>query len=349
MALVISTTKATHRAGTQWVDGDPVYPIVSATGATGVVNWTDTGAGGTFQLLSNTSAIYLPADRTQQVTVTGVDTGAGGSGSTTIQVTATFPLQPTRGYETQLDRDTKLHRARGGTRYFREDYDTEVALNLSMDTRSRDETLALRDFWNFHRKITPFYYLDVETGMLNLVRFESAISYKFDGAAAWDLSVAVRGDYQNAVEPQPAPTTLRINCGGYVAAGEWIEDAFFVDGDRFYFGPVTVDSSALTAPIPPDEALRWCRYSPTNFTYLVTGLKALQNYQIRLIFCANVTRTIHETVQGAGVNNVVIPAAYVATQDVFTRASDAVGHMSIRIEQVSGVNALLSTLELLEV
>jgi len=351
MALTITTSKISYRAGSQWVDGDLVFPIVTATaGATGTVNWSDGGKGGTFQGLSSTSAAYIPANKSQSVIITGLDTGAGGSGTVAIQVSGTFPLQPNLGYETQLDSDTKMARARGGTRYFREDYPQEVALSLSCERRSRPEMEAAREFWRFHRKVTPFYYLDIETGMLNLVRFESAISYKFDGAQWWSMTFAVRGDYQNTLEPAAAPTTLRINCGEFKTLNDWLSDVYFTNADSYYAGPVAVNSSGLSAPVPPDELLRYCRFDPVAVHYSIPGLKASHAYNCRLIFCfVDTSRTA--SVQANGVTqapNITTAAGFVAVEKLFTVNSTALGVMAIDVTRVAGVNCLVNAIEIVE-
>lgn len=186
---------ATYRAGSAYVPADELYPVVAFANATGAVTLSDNGAGGTFELLGGNTWAYKPANRTRVVTLSATDDTA----TITRQLTVygTFPLQPNLGYDTLLDQETKIGRARGGTRYYREDYAMETALTLVCERRDDTERRLLWDFWFAHRKVFTFYYYDVETGMLNLVRFESALTQRLVGACAWTLSCGVRGDFQN--------------------------------------------------------------------------------------------------------------------------------------------------------
>lgn len=207
MPLTISSTKLIDRPGSAWVTGDAVRPLLSATGATGTVTFSDGGAGGTFETVSTTSAYYNAPNQSRQVVITGTDSGAGGMGTKTIQIYGTFPLQPNRGFETTFDNETKMRRARGGTRYFREDYVTEIALSIACERRGKDETKALRDFWARHRKVVPFYYFDVTTDVLAFVRFESGLVIRFESACWWTLTAGVKGDfaYSEILEIEPGP------------------------------------------------------------------------------------------------------------------------------------------------
>ena len=200
MALIVASTKAAYRAGSPLYpavhhvapENDP--PVLSATGATGVVSWSDGGAGGTFTPATGAAGIvYKPANHTKGVTLTATDSGAGGSGQTNIVITGTFPIQPHLGYDIDLDDDTVVKKMRDGTGYYQIDAPPFEGRPLQFIDREWTEYDVLRAFWDFHRKTISFYYIDVEAIRTYLVKFISGLKARPNESKGWDMSCTIDG------------------------------------------------------------------------------------------------------------------------------------------------------------
>ena len=167
----------------------------TAVSPSGTVSWGDNGAGGTFNLsgAGNSIADYVPANKTQVVLITATD-GAG-SVNYTVTIFATFPLYPQLGHETEMDVDTKIKKARDGTKYFREDGAIEMGWVMAWDNRLTVDRQEALDFWQYHRKVREFYLVDILGAMQNKVFFNSSIKSIGNGENRWALSAGFTGVY----------------------------------------------------------------------------------------------------------------------------------------------------------
>lgn len=193
--------------------GRPAFPaprFVSNT-PVGLVTWTDNGAGGTFVIsgASQQFADYTPPNKTQNVTVTATDDA--NSLSLPISIYGTLPVYPQLGYEIELDVDTKTKKARDGTQYHREDGLPEIGWAFAWDNRQDDERSEMMEFWMKHRRIKPFYLIDVEGEIINLVKFTSSLKSAPNGANRWAMGASFRGFYSPIdLAPPSAPTLLSV-------------------------------------------------------------------------------------------------------------------------------------------
>jgi hypothetical protein len=257
MAIVINGTKSTFRAGAPefGIPSEAVDPVFSAVGAAGVVSWADNGAGGAFTTLSSTSASYRPPNETQVVTITGNDGGGNGSGFRTLDVSATFPLTGNWNSEGELDRETTEQRARGGTQYFREEEKDTFSQQIDCLGRGvATEGAALLAFWRFHRKVLPFYFLDVDTGELQKVRFTSAVRWRKTGGDIKDYFVNVKGfDNEQILDFEPPDVLLITPAANAEVSGTILLSASATDNVEVASVQFTIDGVLVGAPIlvPP--------------------------------------------------------------------------------------------------
>jgi len=200
MALIVTSTKATHRAGSKLypavhhVQGETPLPVLSATGGTGTISWSDFGAGGTFTPATGASGIvYTPPDEAKSVTIQASASGSGGTGTTVIVLTSTFPIQPQIDYDIDLDDDTKMHTMRDRTRYYQVEGPAFESRSLTFLDREKTEQQTLEAFWNFHRKTLDFTYIDVAQGRTYLAKFISGLKTKMRGEDSFDMSCTIEG------------------------------------------------------------------------------------------------------------------------------------------------------------
>jgi len=274
MPLAIASTKNSYRAGSTWVPAEAAPPVVSTTGGTGTSTFSDNGAGGTFTTINTTSATYVPANKTQVVTITATD-GALATASRTIDVVATFPLNATWGNEEQLDRNTTVQRARGGTKYMREEDETEYTGQLDSLNRSNAELAAIQAFWRFHRKIVPFHYLDMDTGVDQIVRFTSPLRWKKGGADSWDIfsnvignDAAVLYDLEPPVVTMVTPAENAVVSGASVLLSATITDNIGVQSLRFQVNGANVGALLITAP----WQINWNSTSVANGVHYISAV-----------------------------------------------------------------------------
>lgn len=202
MALVITASKLVHRAGSpnagpHFVNGETPLPHYSVTGATGVVTWDDGGAGGSFVPATGAATDYTPINRTQSITIGATDSGSGGADTQALEVVATFPLQPNRGYDLDLDRDVQESLARDKSRTTRQDGPATESRQLEFLERLKPERDELRAFWLFHDKVIRFYYSDVATAELVANCWHDSglkQSVAPDTPNAFNMSVVVKGN-----------------------------------------------------------------------------------------------------------------------------------------------------------
>jgi hypothetical protein len=207
MTIAVTKTKAVHRAGAtvpaasqnprQYVTGELPLPTFTGTGSGASINWNDNGAGGSFApatTANGQATTYTPANQDTVVTVTGVDSSSGlNRGSTTIKIEATLPLNPVMGYDTDTDQDTQASESKDKTRVvatFGPLFDTTPLQWLG---RHKEQWLMMRAFWNFHKKVKMFWFVDQETGEMYRVWFDSPLRQSKRGANQFDMSATVKG------------------------------------------------------------------------------------------------------------------------------------------------------------
>lgn len=176
-------------------------PTYNANVPTSTVTWSDNGAGGSFEVsgANNYIAVYTPKNLTQAVVITATDNT--NSKNISLTVTATLPLQPQVQFENELDIETKVKFARDMTPYFREDGTEQIGWTLGYDNRLTDAKAEMFTFWRGHRKVVPFYVIDVEGDLMNLVYFTSSIKSVFSGDGRWALAAGVRGAFTDTSAP----------------------------------------------------------------------------------------------------------------------------------------------------
>ena len=201
MALTVISSKVAHRAGSQLypavhhVDGETPKPVLSASGGTGTISWSDFGAGGTFSPTTGASGIvYTPPNKTMLVTIQASASGSGGTGQTTIALTSTFPIQPQIDYDIDLDDETKVQTMRDRTKYFQVEGPAFEGRPLAFLDREKSEQEVLEAFWLFHRKTIDFTYIDVAHGRVYLAKFISGLKSKMRGENSFDMSCTIEGN-----------------------------------------------------------------------------------------------------------------------------------------------------------
>jgi hypothetical protein len=322
----------------------------TAAGNSGAVTWTDGGAGGTFQVSgsNNVNAIYKPRNKTQFVSVRATDATAA-FGVKALTVEATMPVQPQVGGEMEIDRETKVKRAKDRTPYFREEGANIIRWQFAWDAREKNQAEELREFWLDHRKVVPFWLVDTEGNLMNKVWFNSSYKTAFQGANRWAMAAMFEGEFTNLQAFDELPLTLKMNAGGFTI-GEWIQDNFFTNGYSFRSGDQVIDTSGVVNPAP-DEVYRWSRYDPNYVDYVFTGLRINALYNLRLHFCTdNNARTMQPVIQGVSQSNITPTLNFVATAYNYNNVlSDVAGHISLRLNRIAGVNAIINAIELTEV
>lgn len=328
------------------IRGATPSPAFVAVSASGTVVWNDGGAGGSFILsgVGNSIASYSPANKTQAVVITAID--AANTVTRSLTVYGTLPVYPQIGYEMELDVDTKVKMARDRTRYFREDGALEAGWTFAWSEREKDQYLELMRFWRDHRKTKQFYLVDTEGDLLNLVWFNSSFKAIPSGANRWALSAAFRGVFQDVVASSIKPIHLRINAGG-PEVSPYQADAFSYNGTSFDLGAITPNTANITDPAP-DAVYRTIKFDTDWVGYQITGLKTLAPYQVRLHFCLDATRVLTPIINGVTYSPIVVGGAYVVDKRAYDVTSNGSGIIYIQIFKVSGVNAFVNAVEIVE-
>jgi hypothetical protein len=194
MSTSVTSSLATYRAGQTetgkaYIAGAVTLPVVTAVAASGAVTWSDNGAGGVFT--GTNPATYRPANRTRLVTISATD--AVNTHSVSIQVYASIPLNPTKGYSIDTDNDTKRDDAKDKTPVFFERGPLFRSRPVAWANRSLYQMTLLDTFFQFHRKVIELYYVDLETGEILLTRFDSGLRIIVNGAGKFDMSATIRG------------------------------------------------------------------------------------------------------------------------------------------------------------
>jgi hypothetical protein len=171
----------------------------TAVAHSGAVVWDDGAANGMFLIPlgapDDSIAIYIPENKTQNVTISATD--GVNTVSYSLTTFGTIPLQPQVNFESELDQETKMKFARDRTRYFREDGSEEQAWTLAFDAREQDAKAELLAFWRAHRKVVPFWIIDTENDTMNKVWFVAPYKWVTAGGNRFNMIVAVRGVFSD--------------------------------------------------------------------------------------------------------------------------------------------------------
>jgi hypothetical protein len=207
VAIAVTRTKATHRAGATvpvgapspkpYVTGETPLPQFTGTGSGANINWSDGGVGGTFNpatTANGQATTYTPTNEERVVTILGTDSGTpANTGTNTITIQATIPLNPAMGYETDSDQDTKSLEAKDKTPAIATYGPIFDSTPLQWMGRVKVQWQMLRNFWNYHRRVKLVWFVDQETGEMYRVRFDSALRQKKNGANHFDMSATIKG------------------------------------------------------------------------------------------------------------------------------------------------------------
>jgi hypothetical protein len=207
MAINVTRTKSLHRAGAiipvgapsvkPYVTGEAILPTFTGTGSGSNIGWDDGGIGGTFSpaiTANGVATTYTPPNKEIVSVVTGTDTGTSGNhGFNTVTLQATLPLNPAASYDTDTDQDTQLSESRDKTPVIAT-YGPEFdSTPLQWLGRHRVQWQMLRAFWDYHRKVLLFWFVDQETAEMYRVRFQSALRQRKNGANHFDMSATIKG------------------------------------------------------------------------------------------------------------------------------------------------------------
>lgn len=197
--MILNLTKVVYRAGSQFADLDSshigpeaVPPVLTASGYAGALAVSDNGAGGTFTLVPTFTDkwTYVPANKTQTVTITVTD--AGGSEDISLAVTATFPFQPNYGYEFKTPSNSKVIVAKDNSPRFKRMPTRSATWSYFFLNRTIMDVSVVKTFEFWHDIDKEFYVIDPELVQQLLVRFDSDVGVKVNGANNFELSCIVK-------------------------------------------------------------------------------------------------------------------------------------------------------------
>jgi hypothetical protein len=196
MAISFTLSKLVYRSGSKFASIEPSHiapelapPQVTIAGATGAVIMSDNGAGGTFNVISGSVFEYIPANRSQTVTIRATDTL--GFVEHTLSVVGTFPIQPQAGTEMDTPVGSKVVQAKDNTPYFRR-MPHSGSWPLSFLNRSIMDVSVVKEFEFFHDIDLEFYFIDPELEMTQLVRFDSSVKVKTNGGNNFELNCIIK-------------------------------------------------------------------------------------------------------------------------------------------------------------
>lgn len=191
----LNLTKTTYRAGSEFSDLDDSHiapegnpPVLTASSYSGALTPSDNGAGGQFTLVPSFTDKweYVPANRSRIVTLTVTD--SIGPVDITLDVKATWPINPHQGYEFDTPSNSKVIVAKDETpRFRRMPKRSAVWTDFFLNRTIRDVSVA-KDFEKFHDIDIEFYYIDPELVQTILVRLDSSVRVKIDGANNFEMS-----------------------------------------------------------------------------------------------------------------------------------------------------------------
>jgi hypothetical protein len=153
----------------------------------------------------------------------------------------------------------------------------------------------------------------------------------------------------NEASATPAATTaVNINCGG-AAASPFVADTDFVTGGGTQVVTNAIDTSLLTAPIPPQAVLQSNRYNAPAYT--IPGFVAGSSHTVTLYFAEEYWTAAGKRVMNVSINGTAVltnfdifataGAAFKAVQKTFTATANASGQIAITTVNVTD-NALIN-------
>jgi hypothetical protein len=162
------------------------------------VTWSASG-GATVQPAVGVSTTVSFPNKTQTVVVSAVS--GGDSGNASLIVYGTWPVFPHFGYEVPFDDKTLVSYAEDGSAVFRRKGNVKLSWSLNFNNTPTEDLILMRDFWNHHRKDTPFYFEDlelpenvlgVELPTLKLVTADSGLRVVVEGPDRYTVSVSLK-------------------------------------------------------------------------------------------------------------------------------------------------------------
>lgn len=161
-------------------------------------NWSASGGA----LVSPASGVSTTVDapnKTQGVVVSAVN-GAN-NGSALLQVYGTWPVQPHYGYEVAIDNKTLYSPAEDGGATYRRKGKIRLSWTLGFNNVPSTDWQAIREFFNWHQKDTPFYYEDLalmesvatlEVPILRLVTADSGPKITVAGIDRYNITIVLK-------------------------------------------------------------------------------------------------------------------------------------------------------------
>lgn len=192
----ITLTKSTYRAGSphagtfqDHVAPESAPPVLTAASYTGTPVPSDNGAGGVFTLVPGFTDkwTYVPANKTQDIIISVTD-GVPETDTLPLSVKATFPFNPHFGYDFDTPTLSRVITAKDNTPKFRRMPKQTAVWNCFFLNRTILEVSLARAFFQWHDIDKEFYFVDPELVQTVLVRFDSSIRKKVNGANNFELS-----------------------------------------------------------------------------------------------------------------------------------------------------------------
>ncbi len=162
------------------------------------VSWSANNGGVVSSASGNSTNLIVP-NKSQSITLTAI--AGGDSGTAIATVYGQIPIQPHLGYEVTMDNRTLVSYAEDGTAVFRRKGPIRRSWQLAYRNTPQADMMLFRNFWNWHQKDIPFYYIDiilpenilgVETSTNRLVTFDSQLKVVVQGVDRFELSAVVR-------------------------------------------------------------------------------------------------------------------------------------------------------------
>lgn len=202
MTLSVSQSISEYRYG----DHDVAIPELTASGATGAVNWIT--SSGALNAAAGAVVRLSPYNRTELVTITAEDDL--NTVVKTVQVYGTWPTQPKWEVELDIDQTTKVIQFPMAyeKRTFEEHFD--VLQFVAWHKKAIIETSEAEDGTLVYRVLAglPFYVNDIASGILAKVYLDSVIRQSFGAANVANYSLQMRGfDYMIPASPETGPFT----------------------------------------------------------------------------------------------------------------------------------------------
>lgn len=200
MALAVAQSITEYRYG----DPDVAIPELTASGATGTVNWTT--SSGALNTATGAVVRLSPYNRTELVTITATDDS--NTVIKTVQVFGTWPTQPKWEIELDIDPTTGVIQFPMAyeKREFQEHFD--VLQFIAWHKKALIETSEAEDGTLVYRVLSglPFYVNDIASGILAKVYLESVIRQSFSAPNFANYSLQMRGfDYAIPELPVTGP------------------------------------------------------------------------------------------------------------------------------------------------